>query len=144
MHKNTVHYRIHFSKELCNGCKICEHVCSINHKSFSRIKIVSSIENFDAFLCTQCEDQNCVKVCNNGALFIDNCTGTPILSPNLCSKCMKCVLACESNGLHYDALKGEIVVCDTCNQRFLCIKLCPQNALSKIMVQERIAFAKSF
>ncbi|MEM3384844.1 MAG: hypothetical protein QXE78_04850 [Nitrososphaeria archaeon] len=139
-----MHYKIHFSKELCNGCKICEHICSISHKGVPRIKIVSSVENFDAFLCIQCADQKCVKVCNNSALFIDNYTDTPILSPNLCNKCMKCVLSCESSGLHYDAAKGEIVSCDTCNQRFLCIKLCPQNALSKIVVQEHMPFAKSF
>lgn len=137
-------YKIHFSKELCNGCKICEHICSITHKGVSRIKIVGLIENFDALLCTQCEDQKCVEACDNSALFIDKYTGTPTISLNLCNKCMKCVISCESSGIHYDSTKEEIIACDTCNQSFLCIKLCPKHALSKLMVQEHVAYTKSF
>ncbi|MCX8189311.1 MAG: hypothetical protein N3F64_06335 [Nitrososphaeria archaeon] len=138
-----MYHKIHFSRERCNGCKICEYICSISHNSLSKIKIIGFGENFDALLCTQCEERKCVKVCNNGALFIDNYTGTPTLSTNLCNKCMKCVLVCESSGLHYDTIQEKIIVCDTCNQRFLCIKLCPQHALSKIILQKHVLY-KSF
>lgn len=117
----------------------------MSHKgATSKIKIVSDEECFEAMLCVQCEDQRCVKVCDNSALFIDKYTGTPIISTNLCSKCMKCVLLCEFSGLHYDTVKEEITVCDTCNQRFLCIILCPKGALSKIILHEHLAVTKSF
>ena len=138
-------YKIHFSMELCDGCKVCERVCSMAHNSFPpKIKIVGELGNFEAMVCVQCEKRSCVKVCDHSAIFIDEYSGSPIISSNLCIRCMKCVLACEFSGLHFDSIKREIIVCDTCSQSFLCILLCPNAALSKVIVSKPKAAAKSF
>jgi Fe-S-cluster-containing hydrogenase component 2 len=140
-----VGYKIHFSRELCDGCKVCERVCSMAHNSLvPKIKIVGEPGNFEAMVCVQCEMRSCVKVCDHSAIFIDEGIGSPIISSNLCTRCMKCVLACESSGLHFDPIKREIVVCDTCNQSFLCVLLCSNGALSKVIVSKPTVSAKSF
>jgi len=140
-----VSYKIRFFKELCSGCKVCERFCSIVHNgSTPKIRIVESGEDFEAMVCVQCDERRCVKACGDGAIFIDEYSGAPIISADICSRCMKCVLACEYGGLHYDSLRGDVLACDTCGQSFLCVTLCTRGALSKIIDFKHVVLKKAF
>ena len=143
----NVSFKLHVIQERCNGCKVCEQICQMNHKhsTASRIRIFSSSDiTFEVMVCNMCESHECIKSCEHGAIFIDKLNNTPTITQSICNNCMKCVYSCKSNGLFYDFRNNDIIACDTCNSRFFCALLCPRGALGKIRVTEPIKVAQSF
>ncbi len=132
-------FKIGFFPERCDGCRICEQICLTNHRqsNLSRIHILQgSDRSYQAMICYGCEERRCSKVCDRGAIFVDELTGTPTISRMLCDNCMKCVYECKSSGLLYDLEDKHIIVCDTCNNGFYCALLCPNGALGRIKIPE--------
>ena len=140
-------FKIQTFSERCDGCRICEQICLTNHECSTqpRIRIFQSSEQrFEVMICNICEDHQCIKACDRGAIFIDELNGTPIVSIGLCNQCMKCVYACKNNGLFYDFESKEILACDTCNNGFFCALLCPNGALGRIKISEPIKITQNF
>lgn len=50
---------------------------------------------------------------------------SPIIDPNLCKKCKKCLEVCPVNAIDPETLKSRDKLCIRC---FACVKLCPNNA----------------
>lgn len=50
---------------------------------------------------------------------------SPIIDPNLCKKCKKCLEACPVNAIDPENFRSRDKLCIRC---FACVKLCPNNA----------------
>src|SRR6056297_222602 len=50
---------------------------------------------------------------------------SPVIDPNLCKKCKKCLEVCPVNAIDPETLKSRDKLCIRC---FACVKLCPNNA----------------
>ncbi|MGQ9781188.1 MAG: hypothetical protein ACUVQ8_02880 [Nitrososphaeria archaeon] len=140
-------FRIQVFPERCDGCRICEQICLMNHRqpNLSRIRILqASDHSFQVMVCDACEERECIKACDRGAIFVDELTGTPTVSRTLCNNCMKCVYVCKSSGLFYDLKYKQLIVCDTCNNGFFCALLCPNGALGRIKTSEPLKVAQDF
>ncbi len=118
--------------EKCTGCKLCALACSLKHfgecnPKMGAINIVR--DEFDRyeiqFVCLQCDDAVCVKVCTRKALRKEG--NVVRRDESRCIRCRMCVAACPYAGVH--SFKGRIIKCDTCDGDPLCVKFCSTGAL---------------
>ncbi|MGQ9583193.1 MAG: 4Fe-4S dicluster domain-containing protein [Thermoplasmatota archaeon] len=118
--------------EKCTGCKLCALACSLKHfnecnPKMGAINIVR--DEFDRyeipFVCLQCDDAECVKVCTKKALKKEG--NVVVRDEKRCIRCRMCVVACPYAGVH--SFKGKIIKCDTCGGDPLCVKFCSTGAL---------------
>jgi Fe-S-cluster-containing hydrogenase component 2 len=127
----------------CNGCKICEYVCSfacedvLNIKK-SRIRVVR-IEPFLnlAVTCRKCEDPVCVKACPRDAL-TQKTNGVIIVDENKCNGCGWCVEACPFGVIRIHLDEGKVIVCDYCEEKGYpqCVEYCPKDALRYVTLDQ--------
>ena len=50
---------------------------------------------------------------------------SPVIDPNLCQNCKKCLEVCPVNAIDPETLKSRDKLCIRC---FACVKLCPNHA----------------
>lgn len=121
--------------EKCDGCGVCELVCSASKDNAfnprtSRIKTVKIEPLIDAALaCRLCEKPACVRCCPQNALKQDAETGVIIVDEVRCDGCGWCVEVCDFGALTLHPDKKIVVVCDLCEGDPICTKLCPRQAL---------------
>lgn len=138
----TARMLISCDPDKCDGCGICELVCShvkegVFDPSRSRIRTMRLhyVANI-AIACRHCEDPHCVKACTKAeALKMEDHILT--CDSEKCNLCGWCVEACPFGCLFPDprAEKLCVVSCDLCvNDRIdgepPCVKYCPKKALS--------------
>jgi len=127
--------------EACSGCRTCEAVCTLSHDgvvspALARTWIVYYImeSRIEGYTCKQCEGPECLYACPvEGALYIDEATGARVIDPEKCIGCELCLEACPqypNSPIRYDAQREICVKCDLCDGDPLCVKFCPESALS--------------
>jgi TPP-dependent indolepyruvate ferredoxin oxidoreductase alpha subunit len=133
---NTINQFVYCNPKMCNGCVVCEYACSMEKEETfnpvkSRIRAVrlDTIKN-TALTCRTCKDAPCVAACPNGALIQSIENKTILIDESKCKGCGWCIQACEYGAitLHPDTKKA--IVCDMCNGDPVCVKWCPESALS--------------
>lgn len=120
----------------CNGCKICEVVCSFEKEkaSFpikSRIRILRVDEaGMDIpGVCQHCESPPCADVCPMNAIIRDTETQGVILRQDRCIGCRACTFVCPYGAINLDVEKQVMIKCDLCGGEPQCAKYCPKGAL---------------
>jgi len=63
---------------------------------------------------------------------------SPVIDPNLCKKCKKCLEFCPVNAIDPETLKSRDKLCIRC---FACVKLCPNNA--RKIIYKKPVFVKT-
>jgi len=127
-----------FDEEKCVGCGICELVCSATwQKVFNPFKANLRIEQteiygkFEAFICRQKPDPECVKACPTGALYVDEKKGIVRFDRKKCNGCQLCVDACPYDAIFIHPDYEYIFKCDLCGGGKVqkCVEACPRDAL---------------
>lgn len=125
-------------QQKCVGCTLCSMACSYRrHGSFNPKRAAIQIykSEFDAldlpFVCFQCEDPACVKVCPTGAMQIRD--GIAEIDELKCISCKLCVEACRWKNIPVDPISGFPIKCDLCRGRASepeCVKWCEPQAIT--------------
>jgi TPP-dependent indolepyruvate ferredoxin oxidoreductase alpha subunit len=133
---NTVNQFVDCNPKKCNGCVVCEYVCSMEKEETfnpvkSRIRAVR-INPFSniAMTCRTCVDAPCVSSCPKDALRQSTETKTIIVDEQYCNGCGWCLEACEYGAITLHPTTRKAIVCDTCGGDPVCIQWCPESALS--------------
>jgi anaerobic carbon-monoxide dehydrogenase iron sulfur subunit len=128
---------VKFDKDKCTGCDLCAEVCSLS--KWNEVKPAAAAihigretsEYFGAFTCSVCDmthDQACVDSCPQDALSYDADAGVVRVDTELCTMCENCLDACAN--VRVDREAERIVICDLCGGDPMCVKWCPEGALS--------------
>lgn len=131
--------------ERCGGCRECETVCSWVHNPGvinprrGRITVVKDEAEgvYVPFMCLQCEEPFCMKVCPTGSIVEDPETGAKRVRSDTCIGCRMCVIACPFGGISFDPDKRKSVKCDLCRDigEPQCVKWCPKDVLQFVDVE---------
>ncbi|MDI7258483.1 MAG: 4Fe-4S dicluster domain-containing protein [Thermodesulfobacteriota bacterium] len=120
----------------CNGCRICEVVCSFEKEKASnpiksRIRILRVDEAGVDIpgVCQHCESPLCQDVCPMDAITRDKNTQGVILRQDLCVGCRACTFVCPYGAITLDVEKQVMIKCDLCGGEPQCAKYCPKGAL---------------
>lgn len=125
----------------CAGCSICEGVCALSHEGvvspqYARLKIIDNYlegHRIEGYVCKQCVHAECLHACPTGALYEDKETGAKVINPEACNGCEACIIACPqypNTPIYNDVEKNVCIKCDLCGGDPLCVKFCPEAALS--------------
>ena len=131
-----MHY-IEFHEEKCIACDLCSGVCSLN--KLGRVQPAGACirvtrepaEYLGGTRCSVCDmthDRECVDSCPAEALVWDEAAGVVRFVEELCTACEACVEACPN--VRLDAVGSRIMICDLCDGDPLCVKWCPEGALT--------------
>jgi carbon-monoxide dehydrogenase iron sulfur subunit len=132
-------YFISIDAAKCNGCRICEMVCSLSHTGTcwperARLHVVSEEAdgriNSVPTLCMQCEIPACRLACPTGATFEGGPVGARLVAAEKCIGCSGCVWACPFGASVLDLTTHVAHRCDLCDGEPLCVKYCPTGALT--------------
>ena len=112
----------------CNGCGICETVCSRTYfkeanREKSAIRIVKDGDTFKIEVCDQCGD--CMKMCSPVALNRAS-SGVVRITKDTCVGCLVCVGECLKGLMRYHDDEPVPFKCVACG---LCAKQCSTGAL---------------
>jgi carbon-monoxide dehydrogenase iron sulfur subunit len=129
--------------QTCAGCRTCEAVCSLSHEganspAFARTWIIDHLvggHQIEGYTCKQCNSPNCVQSCPLQAITKDAKTGARVIDPNKCKGLQLCIKACPlypNSPIRYDAARKIAIKCDLCGGDPLCIKYCPESALTLV------------
>ncbi len=132
---------IELNIETCAGCGTCEAVCSLSHEGvvspkFARLNIVDHYlegHRIEGYVCRQCLLPECFIACSSEALHIDEKTGARVIDSEKCNGCKVCMRACiyyPNTPICYDDDRNICLKCDLCGGDPLCIKFCPEAALT--------------
>lgn len=120
----------------CNGCGICQAICSINKKTEikpeeSRIRInkTNAVALQSPTYCQHCAEPVCVSACLKGIIDKDIVTGVVSRQHEKCFECAVCSVMCSNGAVVYDQDLKAYVTCDLCGGEPLCVKVCPTGAL---------------
>jgi carbon-monoxide dehydrogenase iron sulfur subunit len=123
----------------CNGCGICESVCSLEKSEgqwnplTSRIRVLrlNPVLNV-AMACRFCKDARCVTACPEKALVQSVANGVLIVDERKCKGCDWCIQACPHGGIALHPDTRLVVACDLCGGEPKCIDFCPEEALELV------------
>lgn len=126
-----------FDKDKCTDCRMCMQICSMSKlgritPSAACIQIERErSEYFGDMGCRVCDmshGQACVDACPTGALVYDPSLDVVRFDAELCTECLACQDACSNVGR--DVKSGHMMICDLCSGDPMCVKWCPEGALS--------------
>lgn len=126
------------NKEVCQGCRTCEAVCSMVHTEAVspqvrgiQIKELNELGNFKLTVCQQCSDMLCAEACSVGCITRNSYSGAVEIVDG-CMGCGACVDACPIHAIVMANLCGKIKAfkCDLCGGLPECVPACPRQALS--------------
>ena len=144
--------RIVLDPAKCDGCRVCESVCSIINEGVSdpvksRIRVVRTVENQILYsipvFCLQCEEAYCEAVCPPHAIS-RNSDGVLIIDEEKCIGCKLCEIACPVGAITINPEKRIAIKCDLCAVvgEPQCIKYCFPKAL-QLLPAEKVGVAKA-
>ena len=145
-------YRIILDPDKCDGCRVCEGVCSSSNEGESnpeksRIKVIRSIENEIVksipVFCQQCEEPYCEKVCPARAIN-RNSKNALIVDEDKCIGCKMCEIACPVGAVSVNPEKRVAMKCTLCStyDQPQCVKYCYTEAL-QLVPAERAGKARA-
>ena len=121
----------------CNGCGLCQAVCSIKKKEAikpeeSRIRLNQTVGAAlqTPTYCQHCAEPVCVTACLKGIIDKDAKTGIVSRDTKRCFECAVCSVMCPNGAIVYDKDEKAYVTCDLCGGDPVCVKCCPTGALS--------------
>jgi carbon-monoxide dehydrogenase iron sulfur subunit len=128
----------------CAGCSTCEAVCSLSHEGMvspqlARLRIINYYvegNRIEGYMCRQCNGAECLRICRlkgARALYHDKQTGAKVIDPETCDGCRLCMEACPQfphSVIFFDPVRNICYKCDLCGGEPLCVKFCPEAALS--------------
>jgi Fe-S-cluster-containing dehydrogenase component len=132
-----------FDPEKCVGCSVCQLVCSGTwQKVFNPYKAKIRIEptgwygHFEARVCRQGPQAECVAACPTGALYRDERRGVVAFDPKKCDGCKQCLGVCPYQAIFDWPDHPFIFKCDLCGGGKIqqCVEACPREALSVLEV----------
>jgi NAD-dependent dihydropyrimidine dehydrogenase PreA subunit len=118
--------------ELCNGCGICEKVCSkafykVEDRTKSTIRVSTRLNGSQRIdICDQCGD--CTVMCAAMAI-TPTADGVYRINKKKCVGCLICIAECMKDCMHYHNDERYVFKCVACG---LCVKQCPTGALELI------------
>lgn len=120
----------------CNGCRICELVCSNRifpdacNPRYALLRIEDrSLDKDVPVVCRECPSPGCKEACTRGAFYRDEVTGALKIDPTLCDNCGDCVRGCPFDVMVEPFSMNVPLKCDFCDGDPLCVKFCPTGAL---------------
>ncbi|MDM8525878.1 4Fe-4S dicluster domain-containing protein [Desulfococcaceae bacterium HSG8] len=126
----------HFDK--CTGCSICQLACSERtHGGFNPrfgnldIRMSDDALVHHPFVCHQCENAFCEKVCPASAISRDGESGALVVDREVCVGCGTCADACPINMIRVVGKKAY--KCDLCGGEPECVAVCPAGAIELIV-----------
>lgn len=140
--KSLLHKAIFADPTKCNGCGICELVCTEYHEKnyglkTSRIRVVRIGDTIRmAMTCRFCEKPPCVASCPRDVLRQEENTGVIIVDEDKCNGCGWCFVACDLGSIFFHPTRKAPILCDLCDDEPLCIKACQKEALELITKDE--------
>jgi len=93
------------------------------------------IRNLTPWLCMQCADPPCVKVCPISGALRQRDDGIVVVDESLCNGCRQCLTACPYEALYFRQDKGVVDKCNLCVENIdegtipECVKACPSDAI---------------
>ena len=131
---------LHFAKEKCVNCRLCEEVCSFRftdavHPGLAAIRIGREEGKWGtpyAMVCDLCQgldEQKCVSDCPEEALSVAD--GVIAWDEEKCSGCELCVDSCPQQAVAFDGQTGHVHICDLCSGKPLCVEWCPEEAITQ-------------
>lgn len=133
---NTINQFVYCDPKKCNGCVVCEYVCSMEKENTfnpvkSRIRAVrlDTISNI-AMTCRNCDDAPCVAACPKDALRQSPEDKTIVIDEAKCNACGWCIQACEYGAITLHPETNKVIICDKCGGDPVCVQWCPESALS--------------
>lgn len=144
--------RIVLNTAKCNGCRVCEGVCSLVNEGESnpvksRIRVVRTVEDGILYsipvFCLQCEKAYCEAVCPPHAISL-NSDGVLMIDGEKCVGCKLCEIACPVGAITVNPDKHIAIKCDLCAVvgEPQCVKYCYPGAL-KLLPAERVGIAEA-
>jgi carbon-monoxide dehydrogenase iron sulfur subunit len=138
--------RIVLDPAKCDGCRVCEAVCSLVNEGESnpvksRIKVIRTIENEIVrsipVFCQQCEEAYCEAVCPARAISRNN-DGVLIVDESKCVGCRLCEIACPVGAITVNPEKHVALKCDQCQVigEPQCVKYCYTEALQLLPAEQ--------
>jgi Fe-S-cluster-containing dehydrogenase component len=129
--------RLTFDKDKCTDCRMCMQICSMN--KLGRIAPAASCIQIErdrseyfgdmgSRVCDMSRGRACVEACPEGALTYDPALDVVRFDAESCTECLACLDACSY--VRQDAKSGRIMICDLCDGDPMCVKWCPEGALS--------------
>jgi Fe-S-cluster-containing hydrogenase component 2 len=120
---------------ICTGCQTCAVACSFLKVgrfdlNSARIRIGRNEPecSFSPHFCRHCGRPLCQSACPTHAIRRNETTGMVYVEPELCSGCGLCLEACPFDAIRLDRNRLA-TMCDLCNGRPMCAKLCQPRAL---------------
>ncbi|MCX5853328.1 MAG: 4Fe-4S binding protein [Deltaproteobacteria bacterium] len=130
------HSFILFDPEKCTGCGACEMICSTRNTekvapTSASVKVVTDETQGKTFaiLCQHCRKPFCLEACPTRAIEKGE-DGIVRIDRLFCTDCGLCTLACPAAAPLKDPGTQSIHKCDLCEGDPLCVKYCPENALT--------------
>lgn len=120
---------------VCTDCRICQLICAFTKlecfnpkKGLLRISVEKEGQVARPWVCLQCKNPMCAKVCPVDAIVKDEETGIVKINPDDCTGCGECAQACLQSVI---VLEGDVArKCDLCGGNPVCVDWCPTGALS--------------
>lgn len=144
--------RIVLNQEKCDGCRVCEGVCSLinegeSNPTKSRIRVVRTIEDQILYsipvFCQQCDEAYCEEACPSHAI---NRNGDGVLSVDeeKCIGCKLCEIACPVGAITVHPEKHVAIKCDLCDDygEPQCVRYCYTGAL-QVLPAEKVGMARA-
>lgn len=132
--------RIVLDPAKCQGCRVCEGVCSLVNEGEanpikSRIRVIRTIDNEIMLsipvFCQQCEEAYCEAVCPAHAIS-RNCNSVLSVDETKCIGCKMCEMACPVGAITVNPEKHVAIKCNQCaimGNDPQCVKHCYTGAL---------------
>jgi len=130
--------KVKTNPEVCQGCRSCEAVCSLNHHGAVspsgtgiRIEEKHAPGTYKIFVCQQCFDMPCAAACPQNVITRNSYSGSVEVGEN-CNGCGACAEVCPFKAISMSDAAGAVraVKCDLCGGLPVCINACPRQALS--------------
>jgi len=126
--------KINVNSNACQGCRVCESVCSLSHLGNVNpkgtgitIKEKATLGSFQQIVCQQCIDMPCAEACPNDAIARDRYSGAVVIS-DVCIGCGECREACPIDAIQM--MGDKAIKCDLCGGLPKCVEVCPRQVIS--------------